>query len=295
MKGRFWLPAALLLATTPTASCSDDVVVGTTFAAPSAIDGGTDTGAVQGCRVAACVGRVYACGDCEDNDADGLVDMEDPDCYGPCHNAEDTFFGSIPGQNAAQCKQDCYFDQDTGSGNDGCNWSHTCDPLEVAPAFAPGGAACEFDPSASVPGTTESCAALQTSQSTECLDTCLTLVPNGCDCFGCCSVPGAPTPIFLGSTEGPQNQPTCDLKSVADPTRCRPCTPVAGCFNDCQRCELCIGKSALPADCSATSVDAGGCAIPECAPGSTPCGADCLENCPNGSVCLTGCCQRLPT
>ena len=47
------------------------------------------------------------------------------------------------------------------------------------------------------------------SQSQHCIDYCRKLVPNGCDCFGCCVVPGAPTPIRL--------VPTCTAKDFGDP------------------------------------------------------------------------------
>ena len=102
-------------------------------------DGGTGI-----CYITPCQGHLYACGDCLDNDGDGLTDSYDPDCLGACQNNEAGFYGSIPGQNNAPCKSDCYWDQDTGSGNDDCYWDHQCDPLEVSPAFNPeiGRASC---------------------------------------------------------------------------------------------------------------------------------------------------------
>src|SRR5690242_6920212 len=57
-------------------------------------DGGTRV-----CFQATCQGKLYACGDCMDNDGDGKVDADDPDCLGPCQNSETGFFGNIPGQN----------------------------------------------------------------------------------------------------------------------------------------------------------------------------------------------------
>ena len=68
------------------------------------------------CFVRTCQGKTYQCGDCIDNDNDGRVDDEDPDCLGACQNNEAGYFGKIPGQNNAPCKADCYFDQDTGGG-----------------------------------------------------------------------------------------------------------------------------------------------------------------------------------
>ncbi len=75
-------------------------------------------------NVATCQGKIYACGELLDNDGDGLIDSQDPDCLGLCDNTEDSYCGGIPGQNSAPCKMDRYFGQDTGSGNDDCYWSH---------------------------------------------------------------------------------------------------------------------------------------------------------------------------
>src|SRR5258706_9079200 len=86
--------------------------------------GATGTGGNTGCVVATCQGHVYACGNCIDDDGDGFIDMQDPDCLGPCHNAENTYYGSIPGQAGPACDVDCYFDQDFGRCNDNCFWNH---------------------------------------------------------------------------------------------------------------------------------------------------------------------------
>ena len=110
------------------------------------------------CQVATCQGKVYACGDCIDNDGDCQIDSADDQCLGPCDNTEDSFYGGIPGQNNSPCKSDCYFDQDTGSGNDDCYWSHKCDPLEVAPNYPPEGSQCAYNPNANIPGYSGTCA-----------------------------------------------------------------------------------------------------------------------------------------
>ncbi|MEI9940975.1 MAG: hypothetical protein WDO69_27475 [Pseudomonadota bacterium] len=134
-------------------SCSEHIEVGRdrpldgagTGTGGSGLDtGGANAGAAdssgamaQTCQKKTCQGKVYLCGDCADNDGDGLVDSDDPDCTGPCDNTEDSYYGGIPGQNNAPCRQDCYFDQDTGSGNDQCFWSQECDPLSLSPEFPP--------------------------------------------------------------------------------------------------------------------------------------------------------------
>jgi hypothetical protein len=238
-------------------------------------------GSSSTCVVATCQGKVYACGDCIDDDGDGLVDMQDPMCVGPCDNTEDSFYGGIPGQNSSPCKEDCYFDQDSGSGNDACYWSQECDPLETAPLYSPGGAECAYDPAAAIAGYAGTCADAAASQSQGCHDFCGPLTPNGCDCFGCCTIPGAPTPVWLGSEDGGAG--SCTLDALGDPTKCKPCTPVAACENTCEHCELCVGKSSLPPECSAPSCPAG---VEACSP--------CGDPCPAGYSCITGCCSPNP-
>ncbi len=286
-RGAILLVGTLIFAST---SCERDALLG--FDSPARSDAEasdasirTTADAAPVCHPAPCGNHVYACGDCLDNDGDGKVDMEDPDCLGPCQNSESTFFGSIPGQNHAPCTQDCYFDQDTGSGNDDCLWSHACDPLSIAPDYPPEGSACPYDAAAKLPKD-ETCAEASASQSAQCLTVCGPLTPNGCDCFGCCAIPGAPTPVWLGSTDALGN-PSCDSAHAADPSRCKPCTQVAGCLNPCETCELCVGKRELPASCAPTPAPT--CTAPACANGPA-CGLDCLPQCPAGEACVTGCC-----
>jgi hypothetical protein len=184
--------------------------------------------------IAECNGVVYACGDGIDNDGDGKIDAQDPECSGPCDNDEGSFATGIPGDNKDACKQDCFFDGNSGSGNDGCEWNLKCDPLSPGQNLKP--KACPYDPSyKNCPG----------QQSALCKQVCLYLTPNGCDCFGCCTVfigPGVSITVFLGSG------PTC---SVTTPQNCAPCTPVPDCNNPCGECELCLGKTIndLPAHC----------------------------------------------
>ncbi|NCT11979.1 MAG: hypothetical protein GW767_04415, partial [Rhodobacterales bacterium] len=55
-------------------------------------DGGVviveDGGATIICYKTTCAGKLLECGDCVDNDGDGLVDWRDPECLGPCDNTE---------------------------------------------------------------------------------------------------------------------------------------------------------------------------------------------------------------
>jgi hypothetical protein len=233
------------------------------------------------CQTRDCLGKVYACGNCMDDDGDGLVDAADPDCLGPCDNTEDSYFGGIPGQNNAPCRQDCYFDQDSGSGNDGCDWTQACDPLSIAPAFPPSGnAQCTYDPGTTLQG--QSCADLSGAEPQSCLDFCLPLTPNGCDCFGCCELPARSGHfVWLGSSVG--NAGSCTADSVNDPSACKPCTPVPSCFNACEPCEICVGTSAPDPSCTGGAACSVG--IGPCAPGAI---------CPSDSYCVTGCCIAVP-
>jgi hypothetical protein len=242
----------------------------TSGAATSSSTGGT------ACVPTPCQGHIYQCGDCIDNDGDGKIDSEDPDCLGPCDNTESSYYGGIPGQAGAACIVDCYFDQDSGSGNDDCYWNHKCDPHETAPNnYSPeswNGTKCSYDTNANTPGTNKTCSELYAMQSQACLDFCLPLTPNGCDCFGCCELPaGSGKFVWLGSEDGNGNG-SCDLAHVDDPTKCEPCEVVPSCYNSCGHCEICIGKPTLPPDCFPPV-----CGNGVCDPGETcsNCPADC--------------------
>jgi hypothetical protein len=245
--------------------------------------------------IAECQGHVYQCGDLTDNDRDGLIDYQDPDCLGPCDNTEDSYFGGIPGQNNAPCKMDCYFDQDSGAGNDDCYWNHQCDPHETDPEYYPepsNGSACAYDPNASTPGTSSSCDEMYQAQSDLCLDYCGPLTPNGCDCFGCCELPaGGGKFVWLGSL-GADGNTVCTADEIANPEVCHPCLPVEACMNGCAPCEYCLGKTELPPECF--DPDSGD--NPEqCGEGLQACGGPNQEPCPAGYYCLTGCCIETPT
>jgi hypothetical protein len=232
------------------------------------------------------------CSDGIDNDGDGLIDLADPECTSAADNDESSYATGIPGDNVDPCKQDCFFDGNSGMGDDGCQWQLQCDPRSANNK-------CPYD--ASYVQKHEMECSLTASQSPKCLSFCRQFVPNGCDCFGCCAVPGAATPIRL--------DPTCTSKDFNDPTKCSPCTQVTQCMNPCDRCELCVGKTTVPADCKPAGTD-GGTTGQGGAGGGTPGGEDgggaggsygtptCTEyasctpagGCPSGSNCVTGCC-----
>jgi hypothetical protein len=277
--------AAVQLAT----GCGKDVTIGFDFP-----DGGAGTGGIDGsaaasgapgeCEPALCLKVEYECGDCIDNDADGLTDAEDPECLGPCDNTENSFTLGVE-SGATQCREDCAFDRDSGSGNDGCYSSHVCDQESVGPEYPPTGqAACEYAPDSMVPGTNATCAELRASQSDMCRDYCLPLTPNGCDCFGCCELPARSDRwVWVG---GALDQGIgCSLELLGDESACRPCTPVPSCLNECEACEVCAGN-APPSDmCESGEI--------ECPVGRSTCGPN-LPPCSQGYYCITGCCVPEP-
>ena len=138
MKFRSWFLMFVICA----ASCSDDVEIGENSRLPAAIGGASGVAGAAGsggsldCVERKCKNQLLLCGDCKDNDFDGLIDAADDECLGPCDNTEDSYNGDIPGQTNTQCRLDCYFDNDSGSGNDGCYWSHRCDELSIEPELS---------------------------------------------------------------------------------------------------------------------------------------------------------------
>ncbi len=249
---------------TGTASATGTTTADTTGTTGTA--GTTGTTAVTGttgdpgpCEPVVCdMGKIYECGDCIDNDGDGKVDIADIECITPCDNDESSFASGLPGDNMDPCNQDCYFDGNSGGGDDKCTWSLKCDPNN------PGGDVCPYDPNY------KNCPDMQSQQ---CTDFCA--VPNGCDCFGCCTIEfnGMSYDIFLGD-------PDCTIATIDS---CAQCTKNEQCDNVCvpENCELCFGQTELPP----------GCEMPTCE-NADACTIDDMgnDNCPAGFFCSTGCC-----
>ncbi len=242
---------------------------------------GSAAAGAAACTQKTCGGKLYACGDCLDNDGDGAIDELDGECLGPCDDAEDAYYAGLHGQNSAACHQDCYFDNDAGPGNDRCDWTSTCDPLSVAPNFPPSGdAKCAYDSATLSQGS--SCQDLLTVQPQVCEDVCLPLTPNGCDCFGCCELPARSGRfVWIGSDVTPR----CDAAHLGDALSCPPCTPVPSCFNRCDPCERCVGGGGVASSCQSGS-------MPACPAGVTAC--DSSNGCGTSGYCLTGCCVDVP-
>jgi hypothetical protein len=187
------------------------------------VGGGSATAGSSGTGTTACDNGI-------DDDGDGLIDGFDPECTGPLDNDEGSFATGIPGDNSDPKWQDCFFDGNSGAGDDGCRYATGC-LLGTLPAT---------DPSCIVSDT--------------CVKFCSRLTQNGCDCFGCCTVQepgGTSVDIFEVAT--------CSLDKLDDQTACPRCVKNTQCGNTCGECELCAGKTLadLPASCSPSTGSGG--------------------------------------
>jgi hypothetical protein len=251
-------------------------------------DGGTnanggDGGSVTGDAPKLCGGVACQCADGIDNDNDGTIDGFDVECTGANDNDEGSFSTGIPGDNVDPKWQDCFYDGNSGGGDDGCRYSTKCLTGEL-------------------PQDDKNCTLSQS-----CIDFCMKRTPNGCDCFGCCTI---------GTKDGKSVDVMLEAKcDPNDLSTCTTCTKSADCANECAECELCPGKTAadLPASCTppggsgGTSGGGGGTSggggtgsggatgsggttgggTPYCANG-TACASQ--SECPTNYYCSFGCC-----
>jgi hypothetical protein len=246
--------------------------------------GSGGTSGTGGTASSACATGSTQCNDGIDNDGDGKIDLDDPECVSSCDNDEGSFGTGIAGDNIDACKQDCFFDGNSGMGDDGCEWNLKCDPANPG---AHATRACPYDPNY------KNC---PTQQSDQCIKSCQRVTPNGCDCFGCCAFNfnGQPLTVMLVGS--------CNADKLGDPAACPRCTQQTSCLNPCGKCEVCVGKPAPDPSCLLTPAD-GGSAIgatdggnPGNPPGDSACPAGVTycgpggTACASGAVCLTGCC-----
>jgi hypothetical protein len=216
---------------------------------------------LQLCSEGAC-----ACADGIDNDDDGVADGFDLECQGPNDNDEGSFATGISGDNQDPKWMDCFFDGNSGAGDDDCRYHVECLTGERA----------ADDPDCVV--------------SEECIAFCAQRSPNGCDCFGCCTLQREDgSQIHVAINE------TCDENDLDSCATCRPSTQ---CGNECGECELCPGKTVadLPDSCYQSSGEggAGGGGSEEdpppvsCDDGGTVCSSS--ADCEVGSYCVYACC-----
>ncbi len=205
------------------------------------------------------------CSDCIDNDGDGKIDDFDLQCTGPLDRREDSFSTGIPGDNMDAINQDCFFDGDSGAGNDGCNIHVCCLLGAMTVNDCPAEYRNQYDPMQCPPpiGTTP--------LSQKCIDTCGDLAPPGCDCFGCCTICNDATCVDV--IINPQTSPNCTPGNLTDPASCMTCTKVQSCGNSTcggDTCILCPGQTEddLPPGCN----------------GDTACPAG-TQSCANGETC----------
>ena len=137
-----------------------------------------------------CGGEACQCADGEDNDGDGTEDGFDIECTGPFDDDEGSFATGISGDNMDPKWQDCFFDGNSGAGDDGCRYHTDCLTGELDQDSA-------------------SC-----SVTDMCVDFCSTRSPPGCDCFGCCTVAG---------DDGPLNVITNELCDASNLDACATC------------------------------------------------------------------------
>lgn len=293
MQHRSLLVLFLSFAVAPTIGCGSSDVELTDDGGGGGGGTGTDDGGAAGTTdgglepVGPCAPENAQCNNCIDDDGDGKIDGDDPECTGALDNDERSFATGIPGDNKDLVKQDCFFDGNSGAGDDGCLFHICC----IAPSLCegPDSVDTKFD-------ATTDCQ----PSSAECSENCGSVTPPGCDCLGCCTICGesegtstcadvAVNPLLYPpecSDSDPDNDPDtcCDSQHLENCFTCEPLDDCGGstCNDDPTDCVLCPGQTEddLPAECNDMN---------ECPTGSAPC--DTTADCPGGNeYCSTGCC-----
>lgn len=240
---------------------------------PDAASAGSDAAVPSG----DCDPNGPQCNNCKDDDGDGRIDGYDPECTGANDNDEASFATGIPGDNKDPVMQDCFFDGDSGAGNDGCS-IHVCCLLGAKTAAECPIGANRYDP--------KSCPPPLGSQPLpqQCTDTCGKLTPAGCDCFGCCTICDPTSGQCYDIAINPADSVGCGPDTLGDPSKCLRCEKIESCGRpQCggDTCVLCPGQSPsdLPASCNGSQM---------CPEGSESCTQD--DTCGMSAYCSNGCC-----
>jgi hypothetical protein len=146
------------------------------------------------CGTAGC-----ACSNGVDDDGDGLSDADDPECVGAMDDDESSFATGMPGDNRDPKWQDCFFDGNSGAGDDRCRYPTGC----LTGAIPQGDPACAI--------------------AQYCLDYCAALTPRNCDCFGCCTVQSGNEPLNILLTS------SCTADKLGDSAACPRCVKSSTC------------------------------------------------------------------
>ena len=158
--------------------------------------------------------RAQQCNDGIDNNVNGLVDLTDWYCKSADDNDESSFHSSVAGDDLnTPAALDCWFDTNSGSGDDGCSIHACCDidgacPADLLPA--------QFN-------------ANQCTPSGACVANCAPQTKPGCDCFGCCEI-CTPQNGCLNVFVNPVVSPACTIETLGDPASCRRCVQNAACL-----------------------------------------------------------------
>jgi hypothetical protein len=259
----------LLLTLAPAAvvGCSDtnNLVSDDGGAAGDGAAGGGDAADANPHLPGACDPAGPQCNNCVDDDIDGTIDGFDPECVSALDDDEGSFATGIPGDNIDAIKQDCFFDGNSGAGDDGCDLHVCCLLIGECPEHLKPE---QYDPAECTP-------------TQACIDNCAPVTPPGCDCFGCCTICSGD--ICHTVLTNPAVAPDCTQEVLADPALCPPCAPIADCGEDCVpfECVLCPGQTEadLPPECMGTA---------ECPSGLTVCESN--ADCTAGQFCSGGCC-----
>lgn len=227
-----------------------------------------------------CTAEGAECNNCVDDDGDSLIDGDDPECTSFEDDDEASFATGIPGDNKDAIKQDCFFDGNSGAGDDGCDIHVCCLISGDCPADLGGN---NFDEQTDCPPLTQ-----------KCIDNCGSITPVGCDCFGCCTIcldgvcndivtnPSAYAEETCVGIDNPTPGECCEAENQAGCFSCTKSTECGGaeCDADPTDCILCPGETEddLPANCT----------VAECPIGQTVCTQS--ADCGTDEYCNNGCC-----